>query len=544
MKVTTVIYVRVSTNEQTKGYSLPTQIKGCQEYAVRHDLDVVEVIKDNISGATRLDERDGGKRLLEVVQSGFVQAVVVWRLDRLSRPPENEYSRLLTTIEQFAKYQVQVHDCEMGEVKNDMASIMIAFFKGLAASQERAAIRERSMRGIDEKGKQGRYVGQGAPPFGYIKIGRNREARLEIHPERAELVRRIFYLYTDNQNDPLTFKQIAVLLTSEGILTPGQVKKGGRTGRGGWYPTTIKNIITNENYIGRFKWSGHTHERTNLAIVEQPIWEAAQGRRALNQKYSKRNQRRSYLLAGHIRCRCGGALTGESKKRRKDGYNVYYRCKKVRYEHIEYCPVRHIRADIVEAVVWDWLVELLTSPENLEAGLKTMAKMSQTTARPMQERLDVVEELLVKAKRSITRLVTTFADTDDEIVATALASKIGEKKQLRQSLEKERDGLLLRLDQAEYTPALRDVIIEMAQAVSQELPDCSFEKKRRLLDTLNVQVQLLDKQKDVHEVQVKCFLLPKGRRIKYRGRRFESGRPDKGLFCLNEPSSAFLCRII
>ena len=89
-----VIYSRVSTSEQTKGYSLPTQIKGCKDYAQQHELDVVAIIQDDISGATRLEERAGGKELHRMMGNGHqVEAVIVWRLDRLSRPPEGEYSQ-------------------------------------------------------------------------------------------------------------------------------------------------------------------------------------------------------------------------------------------------------------------------------------------------------------------------------------------------------------------------------------------------------------------------------------------------------------------
>ncbi|MCO5191435.1 MAG: recombinase family protein, partial [Anaerolineae bacterium] len=361
-----VIYARVSTSEQSKGYSLPTQIKGCTEYAQRHNLDVVAVLEEDVSGATRLDERESGARLIEMAERGLINAVIVWRLDRLSRPPEGEYSRLLTTIEQFARYNVSVHECETGEVKSDLTSVMVAFFKGLAASQERAAIRERTMRGIKAKAQAGKWVGQGDPPYGYRKVGTSRDAYLEIHPERAAVVRRIFDLYIGAHGRPKSLKQIAILLTNEGVPTPGQIKKGGHTGRGGWYPSTIsRSFISNAMYIGRFEAQGFVTEKPELAIIDDETWTAAQKRREVNVRFAQRNRKRDYLLAGHIRCACGGALVGESKKRRTTGYNVYYRCPKHRYDHIERCPVGYVRADRIEPVVWQWLKELLSDPQKV-----------------------------------------------------------------------------------------------------------------------------------------------------------------------------------
>ena len=109
-----VIYARVSTKEQKKGYSLDNQIKDCQRYADQCELNVIDTIQDDISGTTPLDERPGGCQLTELINSGqHVDALIVWQLDRLSRPPEGEYSRLMTTIEHLARkgIHVRVIDC-------------------------------------------------------------------------------------------------------------------------------------------------------------------------------------------------------------------------------------------------------------------------------------------------------------------------------------------------------------------------------------------------------------------------------------------------
>jgi site-specific DNA recombinase len=401
MKTKAVIYARVSTSEQTKGYSLPSQVKGCQAYAKQKGLEITAVFKEDISGATHLNERPEGNKLLALVEQGHIQAVIVWRLDRLSRPPEGEYSRLLTTIEYLARYGVSVHDCETGEVKNDMTSIMIAFFKGLAASQERAAIRERTMRGIQEKAQERKWIGQGDPPFGFRKVGNGRDAFLEIHEEFAAVVRRIFALYIGKDGKPLTLKQIAVLLTHENVPTPGEVKKGGKTGRGGWYPSTIsKRILSNRNYLGYFTAQEYTWHQPELAIIDQETWDKAQARKEANRKAAKRNRKRKYLLASCIKCICGGAMVGLSKKRRKEGYNVYYHCLKRRYDHIEKCPVKYLRADAIESKVRAWLCDLLSNPQLLDEGLQHMADKAQVETEPTHWTFDKTFDIREFAKKA------------------------------------------------------------------------------------------------------------------------------------------------
>lgn len=527
MKKKAAIYTRVSTNEQTKGYSLPTQVKGCKEYAERHNLEVVAIFKDDISGVTLLSEREGGKALLDIVKQ--IDSVIVWRLDRLSRPPEDEYSRLLTTIEQLARYDVTVHECESGEVKNDMASIMIAFFKGMTASQERTAIRERTMRGIEAKARAGNWIGQGDAPYGYEKIGRGRETFLDIHPERAKIVQRIFELYIGIHGEPLSLKQIAALLTKEGVPSPGLVKNGGRTGKGGWYTATIsKRILSNPNYIGIFTAQGYIIDKPELAIIDEETWELAQERKKLNRRLSRRNQKRKYLLAGRIKCICGRSMPGESKKRRDGGYHIYYRCQNRRYDHlVGRCSVGYVRAETIEEEVWNWLKKVLSDPDEVKNALLHMTEDSITKTKPLKEDLASVERLLVETKDSIKRLIAAFSDEKDEVAAEALRSNYKDKVQLKNSLEKERQSILVKLNQVELTHSLIDEIITIATEIASLLPRGSFEKKRHVLDVLNVLVELREGDTESIALYITCHLNNEPMLIGLFDRGFKSRRPDR-----------------
>ena len=113
----TIIYCRVSTKRQKEhGYSLGFQEKECRRYAEHNDLIVTGVFLDDISGTARLDERDGGREILDLAEAGKMDVLLVCALDRLSRPPEEEYSRLLTTIELLRRHGVTVWDRESGAI--------------------------------------------------------------------------------------------------------------------------------------------------------------------------------------------------------------------------------------------------------------------------------------------------------------------------------------------------------------------------------------------------------------------------------------------
>jgi hypothetical protein len=80
------IYARVSTEDQGRGYSIPTQIEGCQKLADHEGYSVPEshvLIDEGLSGTTM--ERLALRRLWELVQTHAIRAVIVYDPDRLSR---------------------------------------------------------------------------------------------------------------------------------------------------------------------------------------------------------------------------------------------------------------------------------------------------------------------------------------------------------------------------------------------------------------------------------------------------------------------------
>ena len=82
------IYARVSTEDQGKGFSIPTQIEACQKLAEREGYTVPEayvLIDEGISG-TRMD-RPGLRQPRALVQTRTISGAMVYDPDRLSRNP-------------------------------------------------------------------------------------------------------------------------------------------------------------------------------------------------------------------------------------------------------------------------------------------------------------------------------------------------------------------------------------------------------------------------------------------------------------------------
>ena len=95
----TVGYVRVSTDKQAdRGVSLEAQAEKIRAMAVVHNADLIDIIIDGGESAKSLN-RPGMARLLELVDAGDVQTVIIAKLDRLTRSVKD----LCALLERFER---------------------------------------------------------------------------------------------------------------------------------------------------------------------------------------------------------------------------------------------------------------------------------------------------------------------------------------------------------------------------------------------------------------------------------------------------------
>src|SRR5689334_3404034 len=133
-------YARVSTEDQAERQTVAAQTEFLRRYCDLHQLPVAGVyVDDGVSGATPLDARPEGRRLLEDAEAGAFTVVLVYRLDRLGR----SLTSLLAAHERLDKAGVAIRS---GTEPFDTASPIGRFLFSLLGSMaelERATINER-----------------------------------------------------------------------------------------------------------------------------------------------------------------------------------------------------------------------------------------------------------------------------------------------------------------------------------------------------------------------------------------------------------------
>ena len=177
-KTRTVAYLRVSTEKQVDhGVSLEAQRAKVAAYAELYDLELVEVIVDAAASAKTL-EREGLQRALGMLRSGRASALLVVKLDRLTRSVK-DLGQLLEEYFGSGRFalmsvgeQVDTRTAAGRLVLNVLASV---------AQWEREATGERTSAALQHKAAAGEYIG-GAAPFGWRVAGDG----VRVEPEAAE----------------------------------------------------------------------------------------------------------------------------------------------------------------------------------------------------------------------------------------------------------------------------------------------------------------------------------------------------------------------
>jgi site-specific DNA recombinase len=221
--MTAIGYIRVSTEDQAKeGVSLDNQKSKIEAYCLLKDLELREVIEDAGISAKNL-RRPGVQRVLKLARRREVDAVVVYKLDRIFRSTVDA----LETTKAFDKWGVSFHSIEE---TLDTRSAMGRFFFTLTAAlaeMERRLIGERTKAALCHKRSRNEKTG-GDIPFGYELTP---QGLLRRNDEEQRVIRTIKRLHGEG----FSLRRICSELEREGCTT--------KRGNLHWHPETIAHII-------------------------------------------------------------------------------------------------------------------------------------------------------------------------------------------------------------------------------------------------------------------------------------------------------------
>ena len=232
-----VCYIRVGPMETRKHpFRRADQEKRLRNYCAEHGLDIMLVILDvRVEAFIPLEERLGGRDLVNMVESKSIQHVVIWRIDRLFRSA----SETSGCLQEWSEEGIVCHvldldglsirtDHETGKVVQSTLTVLAGMARDLPAERTKNWIRLK---------KTNRFA-YGATPYGYDLSGN----QLVPNSREQEIIRRVKSWRAEGRS----LRKIADELNELGVPTKRATAVSRETR---WYASTVSYLLKNELYL-------------------------------------------------------------------------------------------------------------------------------------------------------------------------------------------------------------------------------------------------------------------------------------------------------
>lgn len=335
--------------------------KALADFAAARGIHIIETYFEVKSGES-LYARPEMLRLLEDVEAGKYEAVLVMDLDRLSRGRMKDQGIILDA---FRESGTKIVTPEKTYDLSDEMDDELAEFKTFMSRREYKIINKRLRRGLWQSIQAGCYVANA--PYGYRNITIDKKPTLEIYEPEAKFVRMIYSMYLQGYGCTSIAREINLL-----GARPHRSERFNRS--------SVAHILRNPTFAGKIVWNQKTHikkgtrgnpkhitiynprERWTItdglhpAIIDQETYNKAQAIMAGRYHPSKNDGTIRSPLAGLVLCaKCGVHMQryyGESA-----GKVPYLMCRTAgccagaKFEYVETAVLEQLHAKLRELTI-------------------------------------------------------------------------------------------------------------------------------------------------------------------------------------------------
>lgn len=513
--MSTAIYVRVSTQQQSQTQTIEQQLERLQHYAKTKNWQIQpeQIFRDDGYSGARL-KRPGLDQLRDDVAMAKFERILVTAPDRLSR----NFVHQTLLVEEFQSRGVQVEFLER-PMSDDPHDQLLLQIRGAVAEYERTLIAERMRRGRLQKLQAGTLLPWTHPPYGYTSsLEHPRDAAgVKINTAEAAVVCEIFNSYAQ---PGMSLAQLSKHLYDLGICSP--------RGKRAWTNGTLRQILTNPVYIGqvfanREQGAPARQRRSPLqpvgergsarpkepsewilvtqieAIISADLFETVQVKLRHNQQIAKRNNKtQDYLLRSLVSCGCCKATcTGVTRNQKYRYYRCQQKGKVNRLKEGRECSARYTPAQQLEELVWDDLCNILQHPEIIAHAMERL-RDGQWLPQELQARCLTLQKAQKSLQQQIERLTQAYLA---EVIA------LEEYRRRRAELESQLQALATQERQLAAQSRQQIAIMQLAQGaetfchrVTQGLEQATFEQKRQLVQLLIDRVVVAHEQVEIRYV--------------------------------------------
>lgn len=286
------IYARISRDDDGTGAGVTRQVEDCRKLADSLGWPVAGEYVDNDISAYSGKKRPEYQRMLADLRDGFVDGVIVYHMDRLTRRPI-ELETFLGVVDAAKVTHVRFVTGETNVTTGD--GLLVARLLAAVAANESDSKSRRIKRKYEQVAAEGRPHPGANRPFGY-------EAdKVTINDTEAQVFRTLAARFLAGESTT----SLVRWLQAEGIKTVYDMD---------WRTSTVRTMLANPRYaglrthhgqvVGPAMWEPIISEETHRQILAKIAEKKASGRRIPQR----------YLLSGLLTCgKCGHRLYSSSR---------------------------------------------------------------------------------------------------------------------------------------------------------------------------------------------------------------------------------------
>jgi site-specific DNA recombinase len=403
-RIRCAIYTRKSTDEglSQEFNSLDAQREAGEAYIAsqRHEGWAALPDRYDDGGFTGGNmERPALKRLLADIETGRVDPVVTYKVDRLSRSLL-DFARLMETFDKHGVRFVAV--TQQLDTRSSLGRLSLNVLLSFAQF-EREIIAERTRDKISAARRKGKWTG-GSPVLGYDVDPRG--GRLIVNEAEAVRVRAIFELYLEHRSLVAVAREVNLRgwTTKRWTTKDGREHRGRPMGKGDIY-----KILTNVLYTGQVNHKGTLYAGEHREIVERAVFQEVGERLSHNGLTGGKEVRNKYgaLLSGLLYCdACGTAMHHTYTAKGARRYR-YYVCHVAQQQGWNGCPSKSLPAQQIEDSIVGHVRELAGNPKVVLATIRAAQEQSAVGAAELRTELQAAERELCRLNADLVKAAAT-----------------------------------------------------------------------------------------------------------------------------------------
>lgn len=311
-------------------------------------------------------KRPALQQLLQDVEAGLVDMIVVYKIDRLTRSLM-DFSRLVDVLDrnQCSFVSVTQNFNTYDSMGRLTLNVLLSF-----AQFEREVITERIRDKVMASKKKGMWMG-GILPLGYSSHNK----KLVVNEEEATVVRLAFEKYLVLRSEIA----VAEWLNENGYTTMSKGNNGKFT------HMRVSKMLKNVIYAGKIPHKKNIYEGQHEAIVSQELFDEVQKIKSKNRigRLAPSRFVEHSLLKGFIACDCCQAAMVSTRSNKKNKIYEYYTSVRAVKEGFKNCHLGSIPAGEMDNFILQQIELIIKSPKII-FGLIEEAKIVRPDIKDVQ----------------------------------------------------------------------------------------------------------------------------------------------------------------